>query len=227
MFLKQEEDRYLRARVPDEERALAALSNDGAYAWYNKGALVFHMLSAEIGAEPLTSALRSFVDRFRVDGLGSGSAGTHATVRDLFDDLRSACPDRDLDWFIDFWFERVAVPDMTIVAATVEETSGGWRVRGRATNLEEGRLPVRLEAVRGRFDLDENGDDWNEGFETSEELTLWLEPGVETEFELDCDFEPEAVVLDRRYRCLDFDRTNNQFELESVPAAELATARLK
>lgn len=226
VFLKQEEDRYLRRRDPDEEEPLAELAFEGAYAWYNKGALVFHMLEHEIGRERLLGALRSLVERFRIDGAGSES-GSHATVHDLFDELRAAAPERDLEPFLDYWFQRVAVPDLVVVEASAERGPDGWRVRGRATNLTEGTIPVGIEAVRGRFDLESDADDWNEDFAASEVATVRLEPGVETPFEIECAFEPEEVVIDRRFRCLDFDRTNNRYALEAEDTPAVATARLE
>jgi len=220
VFLKQEEDRYLRARDPDEERPLAELAFEGQYVWYHKGAFVFHMLEAEIGRARLVGALRAFADRFRYDS----GVRSHATLGDLLDELRAACPDHDLEAFIEYWFESVAVPDMTVLTATAEEHGDGWLVRGTATNLEEGRLAVEIEAVRGRFDLETNDDDWNAGFQASPAQRIRLEPGVETAFEIRCDFEPERVVIDRRFRCLDFDRTNNRAPVERVDAPATATA---
>jgi len=49
--------------------------------------------------------------------------------------------------------------------------------------------------------------------ERGEPLRLWLEPGESTRGVVSAHFQPEAIVIDRLYECLDFDRTNNACEL--------------
>lgn len=225
VFLKSEEDAYIRRRDPDRERALAELAYEGAYAWYNKGSMVFYMLERQIGRPALVGALRRFADAWRSDR--PGAEPSHPTLPDLLAELRRAHPSMDLEWFYETWFQEVVIPDMALKSAELLRDPDGFRVEVVAENRGQGRLPVRVEATRGRWDLAEDGQDWNRDFQAGEPITLWLEPGQEARGTLLLDFEPEEVILDRLFECLDFDRTNNRMPLEAAePERPLASSRL-
>jgi hypothetical protein len=122
VFLKQEEDAYLRRRDPDTELPLSKLQLEGPAIWYHKGALVMYMLERQIGRDRLLRGLQQFVARWRDldeprtplprarDAVSHG----HPTLRDLLDELRAAHSGDPLDWFYATWFDAVVVPDMAL-----------------------------------------------------------------------------------------------------------------
>jgi len=231
VFLKQEEDAYLRRRDPDTELPLARLQLEGAPVWYNKGALVFYMLERQIGRARLMQGLASFVARWRdlpqggrrPVASGAALAHGHPTVRDLLDELRLAHRGEALEWFYSTWFDQVLVPDMALDSTPLLREEGGtWTVEFTATNLGQGRLPVQVEAVSGDWRPDRAGALSPGGSEHGEPVRLWLEPGHSTRGLVSARFRPEALVIDRLYECIDFDRTNNARDLgeplRSAPA---------
>jgi ABC-2 type transport system permease protein len=234
VFLKQEEDAYLRRRDPDTELPLARLQLEGQEVWYNKGGLVFYMLERQIGRERLCAALASFVARWRSSPAGEtprdetlARAAGHPGIADLLDELRASQGRQSLDWFYEQWFEQVIVPDMAFVSTPLLRDEGGsWSVEFTATNLGTGRLPVRIEAVRGSWRPDRFGALAEGEFEHGEPLLLWLEPGQTARGVVASRFRPEALVIDRLFETIDFDRTNNVSELGSLDPAAVAPAGL-
>ena len=232
IFLKREEDAYLRRRDPDRELPLAELQFEGQELWYNKGCLVLHMLECQIGRERMLQGLASYVARWRHDpekvgpGVPPGRRFpmlSHPTIEDLLESLRSAHAGQDLEWFYQQWFREVTIPDMALVGEPLLRSEGGsWSVEFEAANLGEGSMPVRVELVQGTWRADEQ-DSMREGeYQVSPPLRLFLEPGQTARGTLSATFEPDAIVLDRGYECLDFDRTNNVRTL-SVREAEGAS----
>lgn len=233
VFLKQEEDAYLRGRDPDAELPLARLQLEGPALWYHKGGLVLYMLERQVGRERMLRALESFVARWRdLEEPESGlrhptpSRG-HPTVRDLLDELRAVHAGEPLDWFYSTWFDSVAVPDMALDSEPVlSEADGTWSVEFTATNLGPGRLPVQVEALRGEWRPDRQGALDPSSFEHGQPLRLWLEPGRSARGVVSARFRPTTLVVDRHYECIDFDRTNNARELSSSrPSARHAAQR--
>jgi ABC-type transport system involved in multi-copper enzyme maturation permease subunit len=236
VFLKQEEDAYLRGRDPDAERPLAELQLEAPPIWYHKGALTLYMLERQIGRDRLLRGLERFVGRWRdLDEPDAGPQSTsaaasrgHPTVGDLLDELRAAHAGDALDWFYETWFDAVVVPDMALDSEPVlQEAAGTWSVEFTATNLGQGRLPVQVEAVRGEWRPDRPGALEPESFEHGQPLRLWLEPGRSTRGVVSARFRPTALVIDRQYECIDFDRTNNARELgapRSISAAPSSNA---
>ncbi len=228
-FLAKEEDTYFRRRDPDTEVPLVELEDEGQVLWYQKGCLVFSMLERRLGRERLLAALRSFVERWTHDP-ADATARSHPTIHDLLDELREQHRGEDLEDFYRTWFEEVVVPDPALVSATVTRHGATWSVDFVATNLGEGRVPVRVEAATGEWDLtapveagaDPDGDPADDA---SAPLQLWLEPGVTTRGTLTTRFAPEHLVLDRRMECLDFDRTNNHLDLDAPAAPASAGPR--
>lgn len=212
-FLKHEEDRYLRARDADTEVALADLALEGQPVWYNKGCLVFYMLERRIGRDRLLAALSEFAAEWR-------DSDSHPVLDDLLRKIRAQHRGEDHGEFYEQWFEDVIVPDVAVLGATVrrEGTGSTWSVEFRATNLGQGRVPVRVELLRGAWRPMEPGALEEGAWETNGGMRVRLEPGEAFEGTLSCTFPPEAIVIDRLHECIDFDRTNNVLELVAPDA---------
>jgi len=224
VFLKQEEDLYLRRRDADREVPLTKLEAEGPELGYHKGCLVFSMLERQIGRERLLAALASYVARWRhieepAGAVTAPKSQSHPTVRDLLDEIRLKHRGEDFEWFYETWFEKVVIPDMAFGSEPSARDEGGtWSVEFTATNLGQGRMPVQVELVRGKWRVDQKGEFSEHDFQTSPPMRVWLEPEKTARGVLTSTFEPEAIVIDRQYECLDFDRTNNVREVRSSGA---------
>ncbi len=237
IFLKREEDAYLRRRDPDRERALVELEFEGVPIWYHKGCLVFYMLERRIGRERLLAALSDFVERWRYDREAPRLSAddprrrqrelSHPTVEHLLDTLRSHHRDVDLDWFYEAWFHDVVVPDMALVGTPelVREAGGSWSVMFEVENLATGPtaptspMPIEVELVRGKWKAHERESMAEGEWDASPALEIWIAPGETARASLTATFEPDAIVLDRQHECIDFDRTNNVRSLSTSGSA--------
>ena len=237
--LRREEASYLRRRDADLERPLAELGLDPGEQplWYNKGGLVLHMLEEQLGRERLLGALRAFVEQH---GLRDGqldlparsgrrrAALSHPTVEDLLATLHDAARrgpagrPTDLGWFFETWMRSVAVPDMTFASEPERvREAGGWSVHFEirhetpiGVQAAPAPLPVEVQLVAGDW-RPERSDSMQPGtWRAAPPMRLWLAPGQTARGTLSAAFEPEAIVIDRRLGCLDFDRSNNVREFE-------------
>lgn len=239
--LRREEAAYLRRRDADREPPLTAVGLDprDQPVWYQKGALVLHMLEERIGREALLGGLRALAEEFRFEPgdldlpAGSGrrrEALTHATIDDLIAALREAGraaghDPRELDRFFQTWFRSVAIPDMALVGEpTLVREADGWSVHFELEHhvpIEHQAvapglaLPVEVELVAGAWQPEERDSMQPGNWQHGAPMRFWLAPGERARGTLSAPFEPTAIVVDRRYGCLDFDRTNNVRALEA------------
>ncbi|MCC6409293.1 MAG: hypothetical protein IT453_19195 [Planctomycetes bacterium] len=220
IFLRNEEDVYLRGREADKEVPLASLESEGGVYWYNKGALVFSMLERRIGRSRMLAGLSSFVERW--NRRATSSQPSYATIRDLLTELKRTHKDRDLDWFYDQWFDQVVIPDLVVRSATVRKNGSTWTVDFSVENVGTGRAVVRAEAFAGKWDLSELRGD--AAFRASDALDLTIDAGQTVRGSLSSSFEPAKLIVDRLYECIDFDRTNNVFTLPEPVETPLASA---
>lgn len=211
IFLRREEDTYLRQRNADKEPPLAKLENEGQAYWYQKGALVFTMLERRIGRARVLEGLSNFIERW--NRRATSAQPSYPTIRDLITELKRTHKERDLDWFYDQWFDQVVIPDLVVRDATVRRSGSTWTVDFSVENVGTGRAVVGVEAIQGKWNLDElEGDD---AFRTSESLGLTVDAGQTVRASLSSTFAPERLIVDRLYECIDFDRTNNVVELSA------------
>jgi hypothetical protein len=235
--LELEEAAYLRGRDPDREVPLAALPLGEDPATERKAALVLHMLEEWIGRERVLAGLADLAvrhgDRPAEPGLGAGpERRPHASLEDLLAALGAQHRDLDLGWFYDTWFRGTALPDMALVGAPeLVREEHGWTVHFEVANLgaqATQALPFEVELLAGRWRADERGSLRAGEWQASPPLRLRLAPGETARGTLSSAFAPEAIAIDRRHACLDFDRTNNARSLapeEARASADLATAR--
>lgn len=220
IFLRSEEDRYLRGRDPDKEVPLAELESEGGVYWYQKGALVFYMLERRIGRTRVLEALAGFVERW--NRRASSAQPSFPTIRDLIGELKRTHKERDLDWFYHQWFDQVAIPDLVVRRASARKSGTAWTVDFTVENIGTGRAVVQAEAIAGEWDLTKLAGD--ERFRASDPLALTVDAGKSVQASLSCAFEPAQLIVDRLYECIDFDRTNNAFPLDA-PVGAAATVR--
>ncbi|MCE9595127.1 MAG: hypothetical protein K8S98_13155 [Planctomycetes bacterium] len=215
IFLRNEEDTYLRGRKADKEVPLAQLENEGPVYWYNKGSLVFYMLERRIGRARVLEGLAHFVERW--NRRSNSAQPSFATIRDLLAELQRTHKERDLGWFYDQWFDQVVIPDLVVRSATVRKNATTWTVDFTVENVGTGRAAVSAEAIKGEWDLEKLEGDAD--FRVSSPLALTIDPGKTINASLSSEFEPTKLIVDRLYECIDFDRTNNSFALPATTSA--------
>ena len=116
-FLKHELDGYLRGRAGEvrHEPPLVLVQNE-PYVWYQKGSMAFYALSDAIGEDKLNLALKSLLDKWKMNG------PPYPDTRDLVAELRKQTPP-DLQYMITDMFETITLYDNKAVSAKVEPTA--------------------------------------------------------------------------------------------------------
>jgi hypothetical protein len=140
---------------------------------YNKGSLVFDMLSREIGRTEFQRILHGLTREHRFESL---------TWQEFLEEIERGAG-RDLDWFYEQWFERTGAPDFQL--AWRQE---GRTVRGTITQTApyyRAKLPI---AIRGR-----------EGQILDHVVPI---TGAEADFTVPVAFTTEKVELDPGYEIL-------------------------
>lgn len=168
-FLRFELDRYLSGRGTEqiEELPLHRVEMQ-PYIYYNKGALVFHLLRHELGEDTLHRTIRRFLARFAFQ------PAPYPTTTDFLTLLREeAGPGHDR--LITDLLERITLYDLKVVSAV-------------STLREDGRYDVEvgIEATKRYAD--------GQGEETEAELDQRIEIGLFSEEPGSRRFSPEAVL---------------------------------
>jgi hypothetical protein len=116
-FLKHELDGYLRGRAGEvrHEPPLVLVQNE-PYVWYQKGSMAFYALSDAIGEDKLNTALKEFLDRWKMNG------PPYPDTRGLVESLRKQTPP-DLQYMITDMFETITLYDNKAVSAKVQPTA--------------------------------------------------------------------------------------------------------
>jgi len=116
-FLKHELDGYLRGRAGEvrHEPPLVLVQNE-PYVWYQKGSMAFYALSDAIGEDKLNTALKEFLDKWKMNG------PPYPDTRGLVESLRKQTP-ADLQYMITDMFETITLYDNKAVSAKVEPTA--------------------------------------------------------------------------------------------------------
>ena len=116
-FLKHELDGYLRGRAGEvrHEPPLVLVQNE-PYVWYQKGSMAFYALSDAIGEDKLNTALKEFLDQWKMNG------PPYPDTRGLVESLRKQTP-ADLQYMITDMFETITLYDNKAVSAKVQPTA--------------------------------------------------------------------------------------------------------
>ncbi len=116
-FLKHELDGYLRGRSGEvrHEPPLVLVQNE-PYVWYQKGSMAFYALSDAIGEDKLNTALKSFLDKWKMNG------PPYPDTRGLVEELRKQTP-ADLQYMITDMFDTITLYDNKVVTAKAEPTA--------------------------------------------------------------------------------------------------------
>ena len=190
-FLKQIEERYGDARQVDSEKPLVRI--DGSKAGdttvtYDKGGWVFWMLLQHMGRESGLAGYRDFIHRY-------AESDDYPVLEDFVAVMREHAADVEaFDAFTDQWFFEVVLPEYKFGEPKVSRDGRLWVVETEVTNAGTGRMPVQVAAVRGeRFPEDdaEEPEPWKES-----RVEVILGAGEATTLRIECDFEPEKVLVD-------------------------------
>ncbi|TVM05995.1 MAG: M1 family metallopeptidase [Halomonas sp.] len=155
---------------------------------YQHGAMLFHMLEAQIGTSAFDSALRQLIDQHRF-----GQANWQA-IQDAFEDTSGQA----LGGFFDAWVAQPGRPTLGMDTPRLEETPEGYRVTFNLSQTarphdrhddEERRWPLRL-PVDIHYAQGETDRTW-----------LSLETASER-FTLDTRERPTRMVIDPDYQVL-------------------------
>lgn len=102
---------------------------------YDKGAMLFHMLSWQLGAQPFNNALRDIVNSY---------AWKPITTNDFMQALQKST-DADLRSFFSQWYQGTAIPTFSDQYTIYRLGAGGFRVTGTVQqNLDLFNMPVEV-----------------------------------------------------------------------------------
>jgi ABC-2 type transport system permease protein len=173
-FLKQELDRYLRARGTErlEELPLMRVENQ-PYIHYQKGGLVLYLLRDQIGEEAVNRALRRVLAQYAFRG------APYPRSLDLIAAIRAEAP-ADKQALITDLFERITLYDVKTTRVT-------------STRRPDGRWDVTVTVDARKLYAD------GEGIETTSPLNEVFDVGVFTAMPGQGTFdEDDVILLERR-----------------------------
>jgi aminopeptidase N len=173
-FLKQELDRYLRARGTErlEELPLMRVENQ-QYIHYQKGGLVMYLLREQIGEDAVNRALRRVIQQYAF------KSAPYPRSLDLVAALRAEAP-ADKQALITDLFEKITLYDVKTTAST-------------ATQRPDGRWDVTVTVDARKLYAD------GKGVETASPLNETFDVGLFTAMPGKGAFdEKDVVVLERR-----------------------------
>ena len=190
-FLKQIEERYGDARQVDSEKPLVRI--DGSKAGdttvtYDKGGWVFWMLLQHLGREAGLAGYSDFIHRY-------AQSDDYPVLEDFVAVMREHATDVEaFDAFTEQWFFDVVLPEYRFGEPEVSRQGERWVAEVKVTNTGTGDMPIQVAAVRGeRFPEDdaEEPEPWHES-----RTEVVLGEGESTTVRIECDFEPEQIMVD-------------------------------
>jgi len=209
-FARRIEDQYGDQRVADSERALVWITGDrpgDTTVTYDKAGWVFWMLSNQIGRERCLEGMSSFMTHYLHDR-------DHPVLQDFLAHMRPFAPDEEAyDAFVEQWFHEVVLPEFRLEEVQRVESAGGWEVTLNLTNAGTGDVTVEVAAVRGERFPDEDAEDPEPYHEARTSVSLGAEETQEIRIE--CDFEPQRVVVDPDALVLMLRRQKAEHDLEA------------
>ncbi len=143
---------YVESRTPDVERSIVRI--DGSEQsdtplWYNKGGMVFWMVSETIGRENLIKALRTFIEEFAFQY-------DHPTIHDLLGHIRAQAGPEHED-FLRQWFYEVVLPKPEVTSASSAKKGDGWITSALIKNAGTGTIQLAVEVANRRRLISEVG----------------------------------------------------------------------
>lgn len=212
--MKRFEEQYGRDRVADSERPLVKVDgtrNGDTAVTYDKGGWVFTMLQDMMGREQNLAGIQQF---FRVYAKNAD----HPVLQDFVATLRPYAPDPvAFDAFVKQWFFEVVMPEYKLSDVKKEKAGdgNGWVVTATVTNVGTGTMPLDVAAVlKDRF-TKQSDDEAAKGpapvsadYKESRR-SITLQAGAKAVVTIDCDFEPDRVVIDPDVRVLQLRRKDN------------------
>jgi len=111
---------------------------------YGKTLMGFHMLRLELGDEVFKQGLARFYRNFR------GKKASFSDVRAELEEVSG----QDLESFFEQWVEWTGAPDLVVENVSVEQSDGGYLVRGELVQQQRGRgydfdVPVNITTEDG------------------------------------------------------------------------------
>jgi len=140
---------------------------------YNKGFLVWDMLSREIGRAKFQQVLRGITEQY---------AFRQLTLNELWREIEARAG-RDLSWFYEQWFERTGAPDFQLA----------WKQEGQAVS---GAITQAAPYYRATLEIEIQGD------QDQRSLYTVKVSGARTTFRLPAKFRVQSVTLDPHYLVL-------------------------
>lgn len=198
---RQIEANYIQQRQGDDERPLTKIDGQRATdqtTTYDRGGMVFWMLSNIMGRDNLNKGLAEFIRKYP-----AGSADA-PLVEDLIETVRPFAPDKmQYDQFTEQWIKGTVLPNFfleeTSKTAQADKT---WLVKGTLRNDQTGDCEVEIAAFRGkRFLKPGSKPDESQKYEEVRKK-IKIQSGGRVEFQFNCPFEPVNVVVDPDFRQL-------------------------
>lgn len=189
-FCKRIERFYNDRRRADSERPL--VKTDGSKegdttVTYDKGGWVFWMLLDLIGRENDLKGCQALLKKFM-------TSRDHAVLQDFIETMRGFAPDvAAYDAFVKQWFYEVVVPQFEWRDVSKRADGAAWKVNATLANIGTGRVKIEVAAIAGkRFDDDGKPDpSYREA-----KVAFEIGAGEAKPVAIDCDFEPERLVVD-------------------------------
>ncbi|MFM7130199.1 MAG: ABC transporter permease/M1 family aminopeptidase, partial [bacterium] len=198
---RQIESSYILKRQGDDERPLTKIDGQRATdqsITYDRGGMVFWMLSNLLGRDTFNKGLAEFIRKYP-----AGSADA-PLVEDLIETVRAFAPDKmQYDQFVEQWIKGTALPNFFL-----EETSRTaqpdktWLVKGTLRNDETGECDIEIAAYRGKRFIKPASKPVDSQKYEEVRTKVKIPSGGRVEFQLNCPFEPENVVVDPDFRQL-------------------------
>jgi ABC-type transport system involved in multi-copper enzyme maturation permease subunit len=156
-FLKEELDKYLRARRGEqiEELPLFRVENQ-AYIHYNKGALVFYRLREEMGEPALNRALKRFLQD------KAYQAPPYPTSRELLSYIRAEAAAGQQDLITDL-FEKIVFYDNRVIEASAKQRA-------------DGQWDVTMKLHLAKLEADGKGQETQRAFAEPVEIAVFARP---------------------------------------------------
>lgn len=189
-FCKRIEERYGEDRQVDSEKPMVKIDGSkpgDTTVTYDKMGWVMWMLLQHMGRDNILRGLHDFQTAY-------ADNPDHPVLQDLTAFLRDYAPDpAGYDAFVEQWFHQVVVGEYKLEDAKKSRVGERWTATARVKNAGTGAMTVTLAAVRGdRFDETEQpATDYKDARES-----VALGAGESKEVTIDCDFEPETIVVD-------------------------------